>query len=108
MNPAGWETLARSTFPVGPTGISRTTRTRAGSLKRTSRSAQCLLNSANVTLEVTTTAASTRSPYSASGTPDVTASRTTSWASSNSPMSRGAIFAPPRLMSSLIRSTSDR
>ena len=50
-----------------------------------------------------TTAAATSSPHVACGTPNATASATAGCASSASSISRGEIFSPPRLISSLMR-----
>src|SRR4029077_6474812 len=101
-------TNRRWTLPVGVLGIDSTMCRWRGTLKSARRDLAKASSSFSVTGWLRTTAASTSSPQVGCGTPKLTASATAGCASSTSSISRGAIFSPPRLISSLIRLKSRR
>ena len=98
-NPTRWS------LPVGPFGISSRKRITRGTLKAGRRWPAHDRNSETVTeaLARTSTAAPISSPSCACATAKHTACLTAGWASSTSSTSRGEIFSPPRLISSLRR-----
>ena len=95
----------RWTFPVGPLGISSTNARRRGTLNGASVSATNSWSEPSSTSYpgASTTAAATSSPNLASGSANVTACSTAGCVSSRSSTSIGAIFSPPRLISSFRR-----
>src|SRR5207302_1882980 len=93
-------TNRRWTLPVGVRGMDSTICTRLGTLNSASRPRQWAISSFSETVSERTTAAATSSPQVECGTPKLTASFTAGCDSSASSISRGAIFSPPRLMSS--------
>ena len=90
---------------VAPFGISEIKTIKRGTLKSANLLAANWRSSRIVTLSpiFKTTAAATSSPNAGWGTPKTTACLTAGCCSSTSSISRGEIFSPPRLMSSLRR-----
>mmetsp|Transcript_1167 Transcript_1167/g.4429 ORF Transcript_1167/g.4429 Transcript_1167/m.4429 type:complete len:229 (-) Transcript_1167:1392-2078(-) len=98
-------TIRLCTFPVGVLGITSKKWILMGILNEASLGLQCSMTEASVTLSampcLATTAACTTSPYFSSGIPNATASASAWWEIMAASISRGEIFSPPRLMSSL-------
>src|SRR5215469_4973906 len=101
-------TALRWILPVAVRGIVSTIWILFGRLKSARRSLQNARTSPSEAVPFNTMAAATSSPQVGCGTPKHTASEIAGCVSRTSSISRGEIFSPPRLMSSLMRATSWR
>src|ERR1051326_546622 len=101
-------TARRCIFPVAVRGICSTMWTFFGTLKSARCCLQCSINAASGDGSFSTTATATSSPHVGCAMPNATASATHGCVIITASISSGAIFSPPRLISSLMRAVKCR